>query len=223
MSFVSLSAPAAVLALALSSPAAMATTFTLDFSGNICGASGTSACGNGSTIGQNYGDVAGELDVIYDADRDTAGTSNVFHWGGGYETLSNVAYGTNGRGGLSILFQPLTGFQVTLTGFDIAPYANRERNTLVQIIDTQTNALLVDETFAPLPTGEVTSFSGIWNSASGIQINLGPDAWDVGISNITGSVTRFEPPSAIPLPAAGWLMLAGLGGLAALRRRKTTV
>lgn len=28
------------------------------------------------------------------------------------------------------------------------------------------------------------------------------------------------PPSAIPLPAAGWLMIAGLGGLAALRRRR---
>lgn len=28
-------------------------------------------------------------------------------------------------------------------------------------------------------------------------------------------------PAPIPLPAAGWMMLAGLGGLAALRRRKT--
>ncbi len=26
----------------------------------------------------------------------------------------------------------------------------------------------------------------------------------------------------IPLPAAGWLLLAGIGGLAAMRRRKTT-
>ncbi|WP_420876405.1 VPLPA-CTERM sorting domain-containing protein [Roseovarius tolerans] len=26
--------------------------------------------------------------------------------------------------------------------------------------------------------------------------------------------------SAVPLPAAGWLMIAGIGGLAALRRRR---
>lgn len=212
---------AAAVALLLSSPAAMATTFTLDFSGNICGITGTSACGNGSTIGQNYGDIAGQLDVIYDANRNTTTTTNVFHWGTGYETLSNVAYGTNGGGGLSILFQPLAGFQVTLTGFDIAPYLSRVRDTLVQVIDTQTNALLIDQVFQPLPTGSVTNFSGTWNSASGIQINLGPDAWDVGISNITGSVTPFQSPVPIPLPAAGWLMLAGLGGLAAMRRRKS--
>ena len=29
------------------------------------------------------------------------------------------------------------------------------------------------------------------------------------------------PPSAIPVPAAGWLLLAGLGGLAAMRRKTT--
>jgi hypothetical protein len=34
-----------------------------------------------------------------------------------------------------------------------------------------------------------------------------------------GGSTSFEG-SAIPLPAAGWMLLAGIGGLAAMRRRK---
>jgi hypothetical protein len=35
----------------------------------------------------------------------------------------------------------------------------------------------------------------------------------------TFSNVRAAPPEVIPLPAAGWLMIAGLGGLMALRRR----
>ena len=40
-----------------------------------------------------------------------------------------------------------------------------------------------------------------------------------GLSHISFYDTGTTAP--IPLPAAGWLMVAGLGGLAALRRRKT--
>jgi hypothetical protein len=40
-----------------------------------------------------------------------------------------------------------------------------------------------------------------------------------GISHLT-IYTGGEPPSVIPLPAAGWLLLAGVGGLAAMRRKK---
>ena len=108
---------------------------------------------------------------------------------------------------------------MTITGFDIAPYLNRSRNTLVQVIDTATNALLVNQAWTgekTLPTGTVTSFTGTWTSTSGIQINLGPDAWDVGISNITGSV------AVIPLPAAGWLLLGALAGLGVAARRRRT-
>lgn len=39
--------------------------------------------------------------------------------------------------------------------------------------------------------------------------------------NIYAQVGRVPPPPPpVPLPAAGWLMIAGLGGLAALRRRR---
>lgn len=39
-----------------------------------------------------------------------------------------------------------------------------------------------------------------------------------GISHLT--VYTGEDPSVIPLPAAGWLLLAGVGGLVAMRRKK---
>lgn len=213
-----------VFALAVSlAPMAQAAPLLLDFSGNICGDTGDAACG--SIIGQNYGDIAGQLDIVYDADRSAVGISNLYHWGAGYETLENVAFGDNAGGGLSILFQPLAGFVVTVFGFDIAPYAGRVRDTLVQVIDTATNTLLADSSFTPLPVGQVTQFTGSWASASGIRINLGPDAWDVGISNISYSVAQIAPvdpetPSPVPVPAAGWLMLAGLGGLGAFARRR---
>lgn len=46
-----------------------------------------------------------------------------------------------------------------------------------------------------------------------------------GLSNAVlfkrdGDLPPPPPPPYIPLPAAGWMMLAGLGGLAALRRRR---
>lgn len=47
--------------------------------------------------------------------------------------------------------------------------------------------------------------------AGGAAIQLSSQALDGPI---------FDPTPPIPLPAAGWLMIAGLGGLAALRRRR---
>lgn len=220
----------AVAATALLAPAVQATPIMLDFSGNICtttaGGPMGATCGNTLRISQDYGDVAGQLDVIYNSNRNTSSLDELRFWGSGYESLDQVAYGTLGGGGLSILFQPLSGYEVTITGFDIAPYANRSRDTLVQVIDTATNMFLLDQAFEPLPTGTVTSFSGSWTSAAGIQINLGPDAWDVGISNIVGSVTALGgqgPIAPIPLPAAAWLMLGAIGGLGMVARRGTRV
>ena len=213
----------ALSAAMLAAPVAEAATtdFTLDFSGDICtttaGGPMNQTCGNGSRISQDYGDIAGKLDVIHDANRTAAGLQDLFYWGTGYASLDNVAYGTNGGGGLSILFQPEAGHFVTVTGFQIAHYnTNRVANTTVEVIDMAGGSSLFRQAYNPLPKNEVFSFSGSWTSTSGIRINLGPDAWDVGISNITGSV------SVIPLPAAGWLLLSALAGLGLAARRRRT-
>jgi hypothetical protein len=48
-----------------------------------------------------------------------------------------------------------------------------------------------------------------------------PDLSNVQLFGTADLVLRdVPPPPAIPLPAAGWMMIAGLGALAALRRRK---
>ena len=54
--------------------------------------------------------------------------------------------------------------------------------------------------------------TGLWSSSA-----------DLSHASIwySGEATPVEEPSPVPLPAAGWLLLAGIGGLAALRRRKS--
>ncbi|WP_227257988.1 VPLPA-CTERM sorting domain-containing protein [Kangsaoukella pontilimi] len=42
-----------------------------------------------------------------------------------------------------------------------------------------------------------------------------------GVSSISTCAPSMPPPPEIPLPAAGWLLIGGLGGLAAMKRRKS--
>lgn len=107
-------------------------------------------------------------------------------------------------------------------------------------IDDQGDAYLADGS-----GGFTTSTGGVAGSGSGttkadyvdLALGSGGAAWDIGLLRSGGNDTSSfasafidikvqeittQPPStpAIPLPAAGWLMITGLGGLAALRRRR---
>ena len=68
----------ALSAVVLAAPVAQAATINLDFSGDIC-TTATGACTNGSPISQDYGDIVGMLDIIYDANRNTPTSDNLRH------------------------------------------------------------------------------------------------------------------------------------------------
>lgn len=198
---------------------AAAATYTLDFDGSIC--NGGNVCGDGNRIDQSYGDVAGMVDVTTTSDRNNASAMGVYFWATGYESLVNVAYGDLSAGGIGITFAAAPGKEVTIDGFDIAPYLDRQRNSRVQVIDGATNTSLFDSGSFTVSTAGVTNYAnpGNWTS-SVISILLGPDAWDVAIDNISYTVSDRNGVNPIPLPAAAWLLLGGLGALGVAARRR---
>ena len=64
-----------------------------------------------------------------------------------------------------------------------------------------------------------------WDSSSGtdfssISFDMAMNVGNFALSNITFWDTTTPPPAPVPLPASALLLLAGVGGFAALRRRK---
>lgn len=70
-----------------------------------------------------------------------------------------------------------------------------------------------------------TAFAGSATTANyglaTIGAVTGTYAYSIGTEN-TFNLTVGSAPAAIPLPAAAWMMLAGVGGLLAVRRRRAT-
>jgi hypothetical protein len=189
---------------------------TLDFSGDIC--IGGTACANGDAIDQSYGDMLG-VDLMYDGDASTTAIEDVFVWGTGYEDFSDAIYTDLGTEmSLSLLAE--TGYEVTLTSLAIAPYLNRINDTQVRILDLATSTNIVNRMFAPLSTDGSTTITANATSSVGFSIFFGPDAYDVGIGSLSYDAQLVGQPAAVPLPAAGWMLVAGMGGLFAAKRKR---
>lgn len=201
-------------ALAALFVASSAHAVTIDFTDAACGGG---SCGNGSPLDQTYGDITG-VNVIYDGNVATPTIDPVLYWSTGYEGNNPAIYVNNGVT-MSITLEAEAGYEVSLESLGLAPFEDRVSDVDVVIIDLATGLEVFEDSYEPLSTDGITTISGTgWTSDVGYQLLFGPNLYNVGITSITYSATQI---AAVPLPAAGWMLLSVLGGLVALRRRRT--
>ncbi len=191
----------------------------LTFDGNIC--SGGQSCGDSSPIDQSYGDIAGQVDVIYRNIAPFPGDPGLLFWATDYNDLVNVAW-TSGNDSSSIaeiFLSPTPGNKVTLNSFDLGAFSNTQRDSQYTILDGAMNELFSSGTI-PIgiqPGNLHNTFTPNLTSHDGIRIQWGPSAFNVGIDNVDFTVM----PAAVPVPSAMLLFGTGIAGLVGWRWRQS--
>lgn len=193
-------------AIALGATGTAATTLTFD--GSIC--NGGQACTPGANIDQSYGDVTGQLDVVFDSSLAAAGLTAVRFTGTGYGDLTNAAIGGT-LATAEVFLQPVGGASITLLGLDLGSFAGQSRSALVTILAGDGTPLFSSGAIA-LAAGHAHLAFNL-SHPSGTRIQWGSDANSVAIDNIEFNVIA-------PEPRVEALLLAGLGAFALAARRR---
>ena len=204
--------------LVASTQGAAAATYTLDFSGNICSGGGGN-CFNGAEILQTYGDQTG-VDVVYDGFPGDAGLQNLRYWADSYSGLTGIAYYGDGA---TITFNAATGYEVGLTSLSLGGWPNTTRPLGFSITDLATSSELLNTGIVAVLGSTPSVFNFDYKSTVGLKITFLGDFYNGGVDNIVYTVSDVNGGGGvnpIPLPAAAWLLLGGLGALGAVARRR---
>lgn len=147
---------------------------------------------------------------------------DLLFWNGAYSGRSAAYCGTNSNSGDCTLdLTVASGFSITLEAFQLGGYSNADRTIAWSVEDLDTSATVGSGSAGVSGQTPFDQLVGA-SSDTGFRLIFGPDGYRGGLTEVTYSYApRQGPgPSVIPLPAAGWLLLAALGGLAALSRRQ---
>lgn len=200
---------ALALSLALAAPVAQAAVVALD----------PLSLGNGTSIQSALPGYGSEGPVTLDWNPTGDSDRTLVFWNGAYSGR-DAAYCVGGTDcTLDMTVAPT--HTVTLASFWLGGWPNFDRNVSWSVIDLADSSVVASAIAAAVSgTTGLTVSLGL-TSTTGFRILFGPDGFNGGINDITYSYTPVDNVPPIPLPAGGWLMLAGFGALAALRRRKT--
>lgn len=154
---------------------------------------------------------------------DTVAYNNLDFWHDSYGDLSKVAFSvTSSDHFAEITLVPEPGWAIRLNSFDMAGYPVTDHpNSQVRILDGTSNTILVD--YSPVTIlgsgGTHSTFTPGLTHNGPISIRFGYNDWNVGIDNI-----NFDQVTAVPEPETYAMLLAGLGLIGFMaRRRKQSV
>ena len=178
---------------------------------NLAGDGKILICGAGIAVNQSYGDVPGVVDVSY-TDLNDPNRSLVF-WDTNYNNLYGVAIasGTNADSAARIDLVPASGLQVNLASFRLGAYNKTTRDTNVLVLAIGNPTPLYGYS-GGVGNGSVDStlFDLDVSSASGITIAWSDSARDVGIDQISFTVTPVPEPGGAALVAVAVVALGAL-------------